>query len=188
MHRIDFSDKKTLEKYSSAFTLSDMEIFVFPELFYPLVLSNIMSPIIWEWRNDPWFHGIEKKSFTYKTNRIKQFIIQNYIFNLDLGTWGLTTKDKEIERFKGFFDMDLLRQSNALFGYEGDKFYFDLDIRKHFGLDKFNTDIIPYWKTETVEAMTAFIHKENFTHRSRRMCVIIFIICGSNVYCGRYSP
>ena len=28
----DFSDKRTLEKYSSAFTLSDMEIFVFPEL------------------------------------------------------------------------------------------------------------------------------------------------------------
>ncbi len=36
----DFSDKKTLEKYSSAFTLSDMEIFIFPELFYPLVLGK----------------------------------------------------------------------------------------------------------------------------------------------------
>ena len=40
----DFSDSKTLEKYSSAFTLSDMEIFIFPELFYPLVLADIMSP------------------------------------------------------------------------------------------------------------------------------------------------
>ena len=40
----DFSDKKNLEKYSSAFTLSDMEIFIFPELFYPLVLADIMSP------------------------------------------------------------------------------------------------------------------------------------------------
>jgi hypothetical protein len=163
MINIDFSDKKDLEKYSSAFTLSDMEIFIFPELFYPLVLSNILSPIIWEWRNDPWFNGIEKKSFTYKTNRIKQFIIQNFIFNLDLGTWGLTTKEREIERFRDFFDMELLKKSNALFGYEGDKFYFDLDIRKHFGLDKYDSDTIPYWKTETVEAMTAFVHKENFT-------------------------
>ena len=162
MLNIDFTDKKNLEKYSSAFTLSDMEIFIFPELFYPLVLSNIMSPIIWEWRDDPWFQGIEKKSFTYKTNRIKQFIIQNFIFNLDLGTWGLTTKNREIDRFKDFFDMDLLRKSNALFGYEGDKFYFDLDIRKHFGLDKYDSDIIPYWKTETIEAMAAFVHKENF--------------------------
>jgi hypothetical protein len=42
---IDFSDKKTLEKYSSAFTLSDMEIFIFPDLFYPLVIADIMSPI-----------------------------------------------------------------------------------------------------------------------------------------------
>ena len=29
-----------LEKYSSAITLSDMEIFVFPELLYSLVLAN----------------------------------------------------------------------------------------------------------------------------------------------------
>ena len=59
--------------------------------------------------------------------------------------------------------MDMLRQSNALFGYEGDKYYFDIDIRKHFGLDKFDSDIIPYWKTETIEAMTAFRHKDNFS-------------------------
>ena len=159
----DFSDRKILEKFSSAFTLSDMEIFIFPDLFYPLVLANIMSPIMWAWRDDPWFSGIEKKSFTYKVNRIKQFIIQNFIFNLDLSTWGLTKKGREIERFRDFFDMNLLQQSNALFGYEGDKYYFDIDIRKHFGLDKFNSDVIPYWKTETIEAMTAFRHKENFT-------------------------
>jgi hypothetical protein len=155
--------KKKLEKYSSAFTLSDMEIFIFPELFYPLVLANIMSPVIWKWRDDRWFKDIEKKSFTYKVNRIKQFIIQNYVFNLDLSTWGLTTKTREIARFSEFFDMEVLKHSNALFGYEGDKYYFDIDIRKHFGLDKYTTDVIPYWKTETVEAMTAFRFKENFS-------------------------
>lgn len=37
--------KELLEKYSSAATLSDMEIFVFPELMYSLVLANIMSPL-----------------------------------------------------------------------------------------------------------------------------------------------
>jgi hypothetical protein len=159
----DFSDKRTLEKYSSAFTLSDMEIFIFPDLFYPLVLANIMSPLIWSWRDDPWFHNISKKSFIYKANRIKQYIIQNYVFNLDLSTWGLTTKRSEMERFSDFVDIEMLRQSNALFGYEGDKYYFDIDIRKHFGLDKFDSDIIPYWKTETVEAMTAFRYKDTFS-------------------------
>lgn len=159
----DLNDKKNLEKYSSAFTLSDMEIFIFPELFYPLVLANIMSPIIWKWRDDPWFRDIEKKNFNNKANRIKQYIIQNYVFNLDLATWGLTTKTREIARFNDFFDMEMLKQSNALFGYEGDRYYFDIDIRKHFGLDKFDSDIIPYWKTETIEAMSAFRHKENFT-------------------------
>jgi|WetSurMetagenome_2_1015567.scaffolds.fasta_scaffold03447_7 hypothetical protein len=159
----DFSDRKTLEKYSSAYTLSDMEIFIFPELFYPLVIANIMSPIIWKWRDDPWFRDMDKKNFTYRVNRIKQYIIDNYIFNLDLETWGLTDKKTELARFSDFFDTKLLAQSNALFGYEGDKYYFDIDIRKHFGLDKFDSDIIPYWKTETVEAMTAFRHKEHFT-------------------------
>lgn len=158
----DLTELKRIEKLSSAFTLSDMEIFIFPELFYPLVLANIMSPLIWEWKKDPWFKDIENKSFTYKVNRIKQYIIQNYVFNLDLSTWGLTSKTKETERFRPYFDIDLLKQSNALFGYEGDKYYFDIDIRKHFGLDKYDSDIIPYWKTETIEAMNAFRYKENY--------------------------
>jgi hypothetical protein len=158
----DFSDRRTIEKYSSAFSLSDMEIFVFPELLYPLVIANIMSPIIWEWRNDPWFKDIQKKNFNSKVNRIKQFIIDHYVFNLDLDTWGLTTKEKEIDRFKDFLDMDVLAKSNALFGYEGDKYYFDIDIRRHFGLDKYDSNIIPYWKTETLEAMTAFRFMESF--------------------------
>ena len=160
--KTDFSDKKTLEKYSSAFTLSDMEIFIFPELFYPLILADIMSPELWRWRDDPWFNDIEKKGYTYKANRIKQYIIQNYVFNLDLSTWGLTSKSTEIGRFSDFFDMEMLKQSNALFGYEGDKYYFDIDIRKHFGLDKYDSDIIPYWKTETIEAMGAFRYIDNF--------------------------
>lgn len=159
----DFTDKKILEKFSSAYTLSDMEIFIFPELFYPLVLANIMSPVIWSWRDDPWFSGVQRKSFNSKANRIKQFIIDNYIFNLDLETWGLTDKERELARFSDFFDTRLLKQSNALFGYEGDKYYFSIDIRRHFGLDKYDTSVIPYWKTETVEAMTAFRHKPQYS-------------------------
>jgi hypothetical protein len=158
----DFNDKATLEKYSSAFTMSDMEIFVFPDLLYALVIANIMSPVIWKWREDDWFKGISKKSFNFKVNRIKQFIMDHYVFNLDLETWGLTDKETEVNRFREVMDTDLLKQSNALFGYEGDKYYFDLDIRRHFGLDKYTSDVIPYWKTETVEAMTAFHFKESF--------------------------
>ncbi|HEY5510077.1 MAG TPA: hypothetical protein VIK10_03530 [Prolixibacteraceae bacterium] len=166
----DFSDHKILEKYSSAFTLSDMEIFVFPELFYSLVIANIMSPVIWEWRDDEWFKGIGKKSFNYKINRIKQYIMDHYVFNLDLETWGLTDKETEINRFKDSIDTEILKKSNALFGYEGDKYYFDIDIRRHFGLDNFTSDIIPYWKTETVEAMTSFHFKDTF-ERGAGECV-----------------
>ena len=150
-----------LEKYSSAFTLSDMEIFIFPDLLYALVLANIMSPEIWKWRDDPWFAGITKMGPLKKVHRVKQYVMDHYNFNLDLETWGLTDKQTEISRFSDFTDMDMLSKSNALFGYEGDKYYFDLDIRKHFGLDKYDTDIIPYWKTETIEAMNAFRFKPN---------------------------
>ena len=139
-----------------------MEIFVFPDLLYSLVLANIMSPIIWEWRNDPWFKNVEKKSPVQRINRLKQYIMDNFVFNLDLETWGLTTKEKELSRFRDFMDDEAISTSNALFGYEGDKYYFTIDIRKHFGLDKYKGNVIPYWKTETVEAMKAFRHKRGY--------------------------
>jgi len=151
-----------LERKSSALTLSDMEIFVFPELVYSLLLANLMSPRIWRWRADPWFADLEAMTPYRRIVRLKQYIMEHYAFNLDLDTWGLTTKQRELSRFADFIDAETLRQSNALFGYEGDKYYFDMDIRTHFGLDKYAGDVIPYWKTETVEAMDAFKFRENY--------------------------
>lgn len=155
-------DSKKLEKYTSALTLSDMEIFVFPELMYSIVLANIMSPIIWKWRDLDCFKKLEGKGSYKRLMRLKQFIMDEFDFNLDLETWGLTNKQTEIQRFKDFISPEDITRSNALFGYEGDKYYFDVDIRKHFGLDKYTSDIIPYWKTETVEAMSAFRLKEGY--------------------------
>ena len=151
-----------LEKYSSAVTLSDMEVFVFPELAHSLVLANIMSPAIWQWRQLDCFKKLEGKPPYRKLMRLRQFIMDEYEFNLDLETWGLTSKAKELKRFEKFLSPEDIAKSNALFGYEGDKYYFDVDIRKHFGLDKYDSDVIPYWKTETVEAMNAFRLKPGY--------------------------
>ncbi len=153
---------RELEMRSSAVTLSDMEVFIFPRLMYSLLLANLMSPRIWRWRDDPWFDKIERAKPYRRINRLKQYIMDHYVFNLDLDTWGLTTKDRELERFRDFIDADTLAQSNALFGYEGDKYYFSIDIRTHFGLDKYEGDVIPYWKTETVEAMDAFKFRPSY--------------------------
>ncbi len=139
-----------------------MEMFIFPELMFSLLLANIMSPCIWRWREDPWFAGVEKMKPYRRVLRVKQYIMDHYAFNLDLDTWGLTTKEKELARFSDFISEGTLRQSNALFGYEGDKYYFDIDIRTHFGLDKYEGNVIPYWKTETVEAMDAFRFKPDY--------------------------
>jgi len=139
-----------------------MEIFIFPELLYALVLANIMSPSIWKWRDDPWFAKNDSLSPLKKIHRLKQYIMDHFSFNLDLDTWGLTTKETELSRFNQYIDESVLAESNALFGYEGDKYYFDIDIRKHFGLDRYTTNVIPYWKTETVEAMEAFKYKEGY--------------------------
>jgi len=174
-----------MEKYSSAITLSDMEIFVFPELLYSLVLANIMSPKVWAWRNDEWFKDISKQKPYRRILRLKQYIIDHYEFNLDLDTWGLTTKDTEIARFKPFMDEETIGRSNALFGYEGDKYYFELDIRKHFGLEKYTTDAIPYWKTETIEAMDAFVLRPGYrlgagecVSLSTLYATAMFVVCG----------
>jgi len=174
-----------LEKYTSAITLSDMEIFVFPELMYALVLANIMSPIIWRWRKEDCFRKLEGKSSYKKLMRLRQFIMDQYEFNLDLETWGLTNRQKELKRFEKFISPQDIAESNALFGYEGDKYYFDVDIRKHFGLDKYDSDIIPYWKTETVEAMDAFVYRDGYTKKGGE-CVSLsalyaaaaFVVCG----------
>lgn len=156
------NDAQSMERYSSAITLSDMEVFIFPELLYSLMLANIMSPRLWKWKADPWFESMGKQNAQRRMQRLKQYIMDHFSFNLDLDTWGLTKKDKEIGRFSAFINEKILSESNALFGYEGDKYYFDIDIRKHFGLDKYNSDIIPYWKTETLEAMEAFKYKEGY--------------------------
>jgi hypothetical protein len=153
---------RSVEKYSSAVTLSDMEIFIFPELMYSLVLANIMSPLLWQWKLNPFFRKLDEMSEYRRLLRTKQYLMDNFEFNLDLDTWGLTTKEKELARFSDFIDVSVLESSNALFGYEGDKYYFDIDIRRHFGLDKYTSDIIPYWKTETIEAMEAFKYKEGY--------------------------
>jgi len=173
-----------LEKYSSAITLSDMEIFVFPELLYALLLANIMSPRIWKWRDDPWFAKIDKMNPRKKIDRLKQYIIDHYEFNLDLDTWGLTDQQTELDRFSPFMDTKTISASNALFGYEGDKHYFDLDIRRHFGLEKYTDTIIPYWKTETVEAMDAFARREGYrtgagecVSLSTLYAAALFIVC-----------
>ena len=176
---------RDIEKYSSAITLSDMEVFVFPELAYSLVLANIMSPVIWQWREADCFKKLEGKSPYKKLLRLRQFIMDEYEFNLDLETWGLTTKQREIERFKQYLSPEDIAKSNALFGYEGDKYYFDVDIRKHFGLDKYDSDAIPYWKTETVEAMNAFRFKQGYktgagecVSLSTLYAAAAFIVCG----------
>jgi len=165
-------------------TLSDMEVFIFPELMYSLVLANIMSPVIWRWRKRDCFKKLEGKNNYKKLMRLRQFVMDEFEFNLDLETWGLTRRDTELKRFAGYISPEDIAKSNALFGYEGDKYYFDVDIRRHFGLDKYDDDVIPYWKTETIEAMEAFRRKPGYK-KAAGECVSLsalyaaaaFIVC-----------
>lgn len=85
---------QSVEKYSSATTLSDMEVFIFPELLYALVLANIMSPKIWKWRSDPWFANIGTMQPQHKIQRLKQYIMDHFSFNLDLDTWDLQPRSR----------------------------------------------------------------------------------------------
>lgn len=173
------------EEKSAATTLSDMEIFVFPELMFSLVLADILSPRLWRWRELEWFAGIREMRPKKRLQRLRQHIMDNYTFNLDLDTWGLTKQAVELKRFAPFLSPEEISASNALFGYQGDAYYYDIDIRRHFGLDKYTSDTIPYWKTETIEAMDAFRHKDGHTVGAGE-CVSLaglyaaaaFVVCG----------
>jgi hypothetical protein len=173
------------EEKSAAATLSDMEIFVFPELMFSLVLANILSPRLWAWRDLEWFDGIREMRPKKRLQRLRQHIMDNYTFNLDLETWGLTTQKRELARFAPFIPPEQVAASNALFGYQGDVYYYDIDIRRHFGLDKYGGEVIPYWKTETVEAMDAFRRKPGHAVGAGE-CVSLaglyaaaaFVVCG----------
>ena len=173
------------EEKSAAWTLSDMEIFIFPCLMFSLVLANILSPRLWKWRDLDVFKDIRQKNPKKRLQRLRQHIMDNYTFNLDLETWGLTTQAKELKRFSPFLSPDEIASSNALFGYQGDAYYYDIDIRRHFGLDKYTSDTIPYWKTETIEAMDAFRHKPGHivgagecVSLSALYAAAAFVICG----------
>ncbi len=182
----------SLEEKSAAATLSDMEIFIFPDLMYSLVLANILSPRLWAWRELEWFRDIRTMRPKKRLQRLRQHIMDNYTFNLDLETWGLTTQERELKRFAPFLAPEAISRSNALFGYQGDVYYYDIDIRRHFGLDKYSTNTIPYWKTETVEAMDAFRHRPGHAVGAGE-CVSLaglyaaaaFVVCGlplSSIY------
>ncbi len=168
-------DDKNFEKYTSAITMSDMEIFVFPELMYALVLADIMSPNVWRWRENGTFKKLRSKSVWRRLTRLRQFIMDEYDFNLDLETWGLTGKDRELGRFSPYISQEQIAASNALFGYTGDRYYFDVDIRRQFGLDAYDEGVIPYWKTETVEAMDAFKYKANY-EKGAGECVSLAVL------------
>lgn len=173
------------EEKSAAATLSDMEIFIFPDLMYSLVLANVLSPRLWRWHDLEWFDGIREMRPKKRLQRLRQHIMDNYTFNLDLETWGLTNQARELKRFAPFLDPGEIAASNALFGYHGDAYYYDIDIRRHFGLDKYSSDVIPYWKTETVEAMDAFRRKDGHAVGAGE-CVSLaglyaaaaFVVCG----------
>ncbi|MBO5751304.1 MAG: hypothetical protein J6R80_02740 [Kiritimatiellae bacterium] len=182
----------SLEEKSSAITLSDMEIFVFPDLMFALALANILSPRVWAWRELEWFKDIRQMRPKKRLQRLRQHIMDNYVFNLDLDTWGLTKQERELKRFAPFISPDDIAKSNALFGYQGDVYYYDIDIRRHFGLDKYTLETIPYWKTETVEAMDAFKFREGYSTGAGE-CVSLaglyaaaaFVVCGldlSSIY------
>ncbi len=68
----------TLEEKSAASTLSDMEIFIFPELMFSLVLANILSPRLWKWRELEWFQGIRDMRPKKRLQRLRQHIMDNY--------------------------------------------------------------------------------------------------------------
>jgi hypothetical protein len=153
-----------LEKYSSATTLTVIELELFPELVQAQWLANMMSPSLWEW-----IATIPKRSGSPTRRRvegIKQNIIHNYSFTHmenepGLCPCGVTTIRAEerrfadtalkrymFERVKQTFLQGELTSLADLLGVE--------DIREYYGLSDYPRGAIPLWGNEVLEKMDAY--------------------------------
>lgn len=156
--------KAKLERYSSATTLTAIELELFPTLVQAQLFANLMSPTLWEWKNlVPRRSGSPVRR---KVEGIKQHIIQNYTFThvpgqpgLDLS--GTTTIDGEKKRFEPSEKSDwVFNNLWDLFGEGKGTELSELlgveNIREHYQLAANPPGTIPTWGNEILDKMDAY--------------------------------
>jgi hypothetical protein len=156
--------REELEKYSSAITLTSIELEMFPDLVQAQWLANMMSPILWEWEKK-----IPKRSGSptrRKVEGIKQYIIHNYNFTHMEGQPGLcpcgvTEIEKEEKRFPdSAVKNELFKQLRRIF-QEGEstalaELLGTTNIREFYNLSGYPEGTIPTWGNEIIEKMDAY--------------------------------
>jgi len=95
-------DAWLLEKKSSAVTMSRHELFLFPDLMYAAGPGQYSFPAHLEVAGGRLVRENVKKRSIAAFPRLKPIHHGPLRVHLDLDTWGLTTKERELARFRGF--------------------------------------------------------------------------------------
>lgn len=164
IRELDSDELKNLDRYSSATTLTVIELEIYPELIQAQLLANLMSPSLWEWKEK-----LPKKTgspIRRKVEAIKQYIIQNYNFTHmeeypGLCPCGTTAIEDEQKRFPDSIrKTKLFRNLHEIFIDGKNSSLAELlgvsDVREFYHFSCCPPGTIPIWGNETVEKMDAY--------------------------------
>jgi hypothetical protein len=164
MRDINPRETAALDLYSSAATLTAIELEIHPVLVQAQILANLMSPSLWKWKGK-----VPKRSGSptrRKMEGIKQYIIHNYSFTHipdrpGLDFCGTTTMGDEQKRFersrrseKVFHNLKELFVEHR--GTELSALLEISDIRSHYRLSGYPLGTIPVWGNEIIDKMDAY--------------------------------
>jgi hypothetical protein len=164
MRDINPLEAANLDIYSSATTLTAIELEIYPVLVQAQIFANLLSPSLWNWKgNVPKRSGSPTRR---KVEGIKQYIIHNYNFTHvsdrpGLDFYGTTTINGEENRF------EKSQRTERIFNNLRDLFVeckgTDLsellevpDLRSHYQLSDYPLETIPVWGNETIDKMDAY--------------------------------
>ncbi|MDQ2920557.1 MAG: hypothetical protein M3R52_02920, partial [Acidobacteriota bacterium] len=151
-----------LDKLSSAVSLTVLEIDYYPhELIPAFLLSNLMSPALWEWLSEKKAHAGEGVLLSPKSrlNQLQRFFHRYTFTNIPSepggDQWGLLNFDEEAQRFGA----DFIRRIRAEYDATFRKLLVD-NPESQFGQiinqEYYQQGFFPRLKNETVEVMNAF--------------------------------
>ena len=165
-----------IDQLSTAVSLTVLEIDFLPQKLIPaFLLANLMSPVLWSWRNEK--HAANEAGILYspknRLNQIQRFF-HHYTFTNLPGEpggdpWGLLSFDEEAERFGIEFVGTIRKEYDATFRRlraENTESQFGQIIDEPY----YKQGYFPRLKNETLEVMNAFRTK-NPDGRSSGKCI-----------------
>lgn len=169
--------KEKLEILSAAVSLTVLEIDFYPnELIPAFLLANLMSPALWEWRDEKKAGSDDRLLYSPKNrlNQLQRFFHRYTFLNLPDqpggDAWGLLSFAEEEKRFGSEFVQKIRAEYDATFRkllVENPESQFGQIINQSYYKEGF----FPRLKNETLEVMNAFARTDAMEGKRAGKCI-----------------